>query len=256
MRQLHCKPDVRCHNTVVSALCRAGDFKKARFLLNQMELPGARCPPDPYTYTIFIGFYCKMSLQTGCKKAIRRRIWEANRMFRHMLFKGFEPDVVTYNCLIDGLCKSYRIERARELFDEMLVRGCLPNRVTYNSFVRYYSVVNEADKAIEMMRMMVSKGHGVPTCSSYTPVIHSLCEAGRVRDARDLLVEMVDGGSTPREFTYKLVCDSLRREGEAGLSMELQSRIEGDMDARYKRVMKVKPIMRGRKIFIEQDTRL
>lgn len=174
-------------------------------------------------------------------------------MFRHMRFKGFEPDVVTYNCLIDGLCKTYRVERARELFDEMLVRGCLPNRVTYNSFIRYYSVVNEVDKAVEMMRMMVSRGHGVPTCSSYTPVIHSLCEAGRVREARDFLVEMVDGGSTPREFTYKLVCDALESAGEEGLPMELQREIEGDMEARYRRVMQVKPVMSGRSRFIRED---
>ncbi|KAM0944050.1 putative tetratricopeptide-like helical domain superfamily [Dioscorea sansibarensis] len=191
MKQLHCKPDVIAYNTVISALCRIGDFKNARSLLEQMELPGARCPPDTYTYTILIGYYCRRSMETGCRKAIRRRIWEANHMFRRMLFKGFVPDVVTYNCLINGLCKSYRIERALEVFDEMLQRGCVPNRVTYNSFIRHYSVVNEVDKGVEMMRVMVARKHGVPTSSSYTPIIHSLCEAGRVKEARDFLVEMV-----------------------------------------------------------------
>nr|UPT48477.1 pentatricopeptide repeat protein AaPPR144 [Agave angustifolia]UPT49828.1 pentatricopeptide repeat protein AaPPR1574 [Agave angustifolia] len=122
-------------------------------------------------------------------------------MFRHILFEGFEPDVVTYNCLIDGLCKTYRIEHARQLFDEMVLKGCLPNRVTNNSFVRYYSVVNEVGKAIEMMKMVVLCRHGVPSCSSYTSVIH-LCEAGRVSEARDFLVEMVDSGSTPREGVH------------------------------------------------------
>lgn len=174
-------------------------------------------------------------------------------MFRHMKFKGFEPDVVTYNCLIDGLCKTYRIERAHELFDEMTVKGCLPNRLTYNSFVRYYSVVNDVDKAIEMMRMMVSRGHGFATCSSYTPIIHSLVESGRASEARDFLAEMVDGGSTPREFTYKLVCDALEKASEEGLPMELRRRIENSMDERYRRVMQVKPIMSGRNRFIKDD---
>ncbi|KAJ8498358.1 hypothetical protein OPV22_008910 [Ensete ventricosum] len=148
MKQLHCKPDVRCYNTVISALCRVGHFKKARFLLDQMELPGARCPPDTFTYTILISSYCKHSLQTGCRKAIRRRIWEANHM--------------------------------------------------------YYSVVNQVDKAVETMRAMVSRNHGKPTSSSYTPIIHALCETGRVREARDFLEEMAAGGSMPREFTYNL----------------------------------------------------
>ncbi|KAH7666140.1 TPR-like protein [Dioscorea alata] len=243
MKQLHCKPDVIAYNTLISALCRIGDFKTARSLLEQMELPGARCSPDTYTYTILIGYYCRRSMETGCRKAIRRRIWEANHMFRRMLFKGFVPDVVTYNCLINGLCKSYRIERAHEVFDEMLQRGCVPNRVTYNSFIRYYSVVNEVDKGVEMMRAMVARNHGMPTSSSYTPIIHSLCEAGRVEEARDFLVEMVRFGSVPREYTYKLVCDALRRLGEDGFGADLRRRIEDGIDARFRSVMRVKPIM-------------
>ncbi|KAK9166834.1 hypothetical protein Scep_002025 [Stephania cephalantha] len=243
MKQFHCKADVYAYNTVICALCRVGYFKKARFMLEQMELPGFRCPPDVYTYTIFITFYCKSSLQTGCRKAIRRRLWEANRLFRVMIFKGFVPDVVTYNCLIDCCCKTYRIGRALELFNDMPKRGCVPNRVTYNSFIRYYSVVNEIDKAIEMMRRMRTMNHGVPTSSSYTPIIHALCEAARVREARDFLVELVEQGSIPREYTYKLVCTTLSSEGESGLSDELQGRIKYGIERRCRELMKVKPVM-------------
>ncbi|XP_020587602.1 pentatricopeptide repeat-containing protein At1g77405 [Phalaenopsis equestris] len=243
MKQLHCKPDVQCYNTVIAALCRVGDFKTARSLLEQMELPGARCPTDTYTYTILISFYCKRSMQTGCRKAIRRRIWEANHMFRRMLFKGFVPDIVTYNCLIDGLCKTYRIGRAHELFNDMLMKGCIPNRVTYNSFIRYYSVVNEVDKAIEMMKEMVDRKHGMPSSSSYTPVIHALCENGRVNEAREFLLEMVNGGHVPREFTYKLVCDALSRSGEEGLPEEVLRRVEEGIDVRFRQVLRVKPLM-------------
>ncbi|KAI3926548.1 hypothetical protein MKX01_011444 [Papaver californicum] len=245
MKQLHCRPDVYSYNTIIGALCRVGKFRKARFLLEQMELPGARCPPDTFTYTIFISFYCKYSLQTGCKKAIRRRLWEANHMFRHMIFKGFTPDVVTYNCLIDGCCKTYRIERALELFDDMLKKCCVPNRITYNSFIRYYSVVNEIDKAVEMMRKMKSMNHGKPTTSSYTPIIHALCEAGRVLEARDFLMELVNGGSFPREYTAKLVRDALKStSGETVVEDELWTRIEEGIKIRYNQVMQVKPMMK------------
>ncbi|KAK0575972.1 hypothetical protein LWI29_009763 [Acer saccharum] len=65
-----------------------------------------------------------------------------------------------YNCLIDGCCKTYRIERALELFDDMGKKDCVLNRVTYNSFIRYYSAVNEIDMA-EMMRRMQNMNHGV-----------------------------------------------------------------------------------------------
>lgn len=244
MKKYHCKPDVYAYNTVINALCKVANFRKARLLLQQMELPGFVCPPDTFTYTILISSYCKYGMQTGCKKAVRRRLWEANHMFRLMLFRGFVPDVVTYNALIDGCCKTNRIERALELFVDMNNRGCLPNRVTYNSFIRYYSVINEVDKAIAMLRKMHDLGHGTPTSSSYTPIIHALCEGGRIGEAFDLMKEMFDGGSVPREFTYKLVCDQLRSEEKLHLlDSNLCHRIENALENRFQHVMKIKPIM-------------
>ncbi|XP_010253174.1 PREDICTED: pentatricopeptide repeat-containing protein At1g77405-like [Nelumbo nucifera] len=248
MKQLHCKPDVYAYNTVICALCKVRNFKQAKFLLEQMEMPGFRCPPDIFTYTILISSYCKHSMQTGCRKATRRRLWEANHLFRIMLLKGFVPDVVTYNCLIDCCCKTYRIGRALELFDDMIQRGCIPNRVTYNSFIRYYSKTNEIDKAIEILNRMKLMNHGIPTTSSYTPIIHALCEAGRVLEAQDFLVELVEGGSIPREYTYRLVCDALSSAGDAGFSDEIQRWIENGIKNRYKQVMQVKPIMKGSSI--------
>lgn len=43
-----------------------------------------------------------------------------------MVFKNVVPDVVTYNALIDGCCKTYCVGRALELFDDMknLKRMC------------------------------------------------------------------------------------------------------------------------------------
>nr|XP_043617677.1 pentatricopeptide repeat-containing protein At1g77405 [Erigeron canadensis] len=244
MKQFHCRPDVCAYNTVIYALCKVGNFKMAKFLFEQMELPGFRCPPDTYTYTILISSYCKHSLQTGCKKAIRRRMWEANHLFRIMLFKGFKPDVVTYNCLIDGCCKTYRIERALELFDDMLKQGCSPNRVTYNSFIRYYSATNEIDKAMEMVQRMQELNHGQPTTSSYTPIIHALCEAGKALEAWEKLVELVDGGSIPRDYTYRLVHETVKSSGRMDLlDNEICGRIEDGIKNRSKQVMKVKPVM-------------
>ncbi|GKU87740.1 hypothetical protein SLEP1_g2085 [Rubroshorea leprosula] len=249
MKQFRCKQDVVAYNMIIHSLCRVGNFRKARALLEQMELPGFRCPPDVYTYTILISSYCKYSMQTGCRKAIRRRLWEANHLFRIMLFKGFVPDVVTYNCLIDGCCKTNRIERALELFDDMNKRGCAPNRVTYNSFIRYYSAVNEIDKAIEMMRRMQKMNHGIPTASSYTPIIHALCEAGRLLEARDFLVELVEGGSAPREYTYNLVCEALNSVGEADLLDDaLHKRIKEGIENRFGQVMKVKPVLSCKRV--------
>ncbi|CAI8594977.1 unnamed protein product [Vicia faba] len=250
MRQFGCKPDTQAYNALINAMCSVGDFTKARHLLQQMELPGFHSPPDVFTYTIMISSYCRYGVKiSGCRKAVRRRLYEANRLFRVMVFKGIVPDVVAYNALIDGCCKTYRVGRALELFEDMKTRGCVPNRVTYDSFIRYFCAVNEIHKAVEflrdMQRLSLDGGNGiVGGCSSYTPIIHALCEAGRVVDAWSFLVELVDRGLVPREFTYKLVCDALRLKGEDGLlSGEVHQRIKDGVLERYRRTMKVKPVM-------------
>ncbi|XP_057442673.1 pentatricopeptide repeat-containing protein At1g77405 [Lotus japonicus] len=244
MKQYHCRPDIRAYNTLIYALCRVGNFARAKFLLEQMELPGFWCPPDAFTYTILISSYCRHGILTGCRKATRRRLYEAGRLFRLMLFKGFVPDVVTYNALIDGCCKTYRIQRALELFEDMKKKGCAPNRVTYDSLIRYYSATNEIDRAVEVLRDMQRLNHGIPSSSSYTPIIHALCEAGRVAEAWSFLVELVDGGNVPREYTYRLVCDKLCLAGEDGLlGDEVHERIKNGMRKRYKQTMMVKPVM-------------
>ena len=245
MKQFHCKPDVVAFNTIIHALCRVRNFKKAKLLLEQMVLPGFRCPPDTFTYTILISSYCRYGMETGVKKATRRRLWEANHLFRIMMFKGFVPDVVTYNCLINGCCKTYRIERALELLDDMIKRGCLPNRVTYNSFIRYYSAVNEIDRAIEMLKKMKELNHATPTTSSYTPIIHAFCEAGRVVEAWDFLVELVEQGSIPREYTYTLVQDALKSSSQINvLDRKYCKKIEEGIQHRITQVMTLKPILK------------
>ncbi|EPS59883.1 binding protein, partial [Genlisea aurea] len=244
MKQFSCKPDVCAYNNLIHALCRVGFFDRARSLLAKMELPGFRCPPDVYTYTIMIASYCRFAFECGSRKAVRRRIWEANRLFRLMIFKGHEPDVVTYNSLINGCCKTSRIERALELLEDMEKRGCLPNRITYNSFIRYFSVVNEVERAVKMLRTMQEKNRGVPSSSSYTPIVHSLCEAGRGGEALSFVEEMVAGGSVPREYTYKLVFKSVGGSVDPNLAKLVETKVQD----RIRCVRKAKPLMGKQKI--------
>jgi pentatricopeptide repeat protein len=40
---------------------------------------------------------------------------------------GLKPDLVTYNIMIDGMCKYGKFKDARELFAELSVKGLQPN---------------------------------------------------------------------------------------------------------------------------------
>jgi hypothetical protein len=56
---------------------------------------------------------------------------------------------------------------------------------------------------------------------------------------------MAESGHLPREHTYKLVKDAIDDAGEEALPEELCQSIEDGITARYRHVMRIKPIMRS-----------
>ncbi|KAK1552628.1 hypothetical protein Q3G72_020546 [Acer saccharum] len=49
--------------------------------------------------------------------------------------KGILPNVITYNALMNGLCKERRIDEAYKFFAEMKEKGILPNKYTYTILI-------------------------------------------------------------------------------------------------------------------------
>ena len=60
-------------------------------------------------------------------------------LFREMISGGVKPNAVTYNILVDGLCKDGRIRCARLLLTEMQAAGLAPNLVTCASLLDGYA---------------------------------------------------------------------------------------------------------------------
>ncbi|KAF5190143.1 Pentatricopeptide repeat (PPR) superfamily protein [Thalictrum thalictroides] len=185
-------------------------------------------------------------------------LWEFLREMARRKGDGKLVTTSTVTCLIKVLGEEGLVNEALAAFYRMKQLHCKPDVYAYNTIIcalcrvgffkkaRYYCAVNEIDKAVEMMGRMKLANHGIPTTSSYTPIIHALCEAGRVLEARNFLVELVDGGSVPRDYTYRLVCEALNSAGEDSLSDELQRKIEDGMDLRCRQVMRVKPMISQR----------
>jgi pentatricopeptide repeat protein len=60
---------------------------------------------------------------------------EAMKLFDSMVEEGCTPDVVTYNTLINELCKGGKMDKVLKLMDEMLERGLVPTKFTYTSLI-------------------------------------------------------------------------------------------------------------------------
>ncbi|RXI09087.1 hypothetical protein DVH24_023231 [Malus domestica] len=84
-------------------------------------------------------FLAKGKLSVACKlfeiftfNALGKasRIDEVNKLFEQMKSSGINPDVVTFNTLIEVHSKAGRLKDAYKFLKIMLGAGCTPNHVT------------------------------------------------------------------------------------------------------------------------------
>ncbi|KAK4385884.1 hypothetical protein Sango_2712400 [Sesamum angolense] len=150
-------PTERQYSSLVTSMCKSGDFRGALKLKDEMEGIGisSRCaaesamvrglvqrgkteegflllncmlrsqlvPTNP-TFTTVIHGLCKeskLSEALNCKLLMERH--------------GAKPDVVAYNVLITGLCRTGDTARAFTLYEEMKQRGICPNTTTFSVLV-------------------------------------------------------------------------------------------------------------------------
>ncbi|XP_022714554.1 putative pentatricopeptide repeat-containing protein At1g12700, mitochondrial [Durio zibethinus] len=91
--------------------------------------------------------------------------------------KGFQPDVIAYNIVLDSFCKDRLPTEALMLFSEMRGRGIQTDFITYNS------------------------------------LIHGMCNLGQLKEVARLMVQMVATNITPNIVTYNLLVSACRKEG-------------------------------------------
>ncbi|XP_059297010.1 pentatricopeptide repeat-containing protein At2g13420, mitochondrial-like [Lycium ferocissimum] len=182
---------------LLDTLCKYGYVKVATEVFNKEKW---RLELNCKVYTILIYGWCKL-----------KNIDRAKRFFDEMLDKGIDPNVVSYNVLLNGICRraslhpdgrSEKVIRdAEKVFDEMSERGVEPDVTSYSILLHVYSRAHKPELALEKLRVMRHKGI-CPNIVTYTSVIKCLCSCGRIEDAELLLEQMVSNGVTPTSVTY------------------------------------------------------
>ncbi|KAI4338081.1 hypothetical protein L6164_016433 [Bauhinia variegata] len=208
---------------LLDTLCKYGYVKVAVEVFNKNKY---RFVPDVKLYTILIYGWCKVG-----------RIKMAEGFLRDMVEKGLEPNVVTYNVLLNGICRraslhpEERFERtirnAENLFDEMQQRGIEPDVTSFSIVLHVYSRAHKPQLSLDKLRLMKEKGI-CPTVVTYTSVIKCLCSCGRLEDAEELLNEMVGNGINPCAATYNCFFKEYGGRKDAGSALKLFKKMKDD----------------------------
>ncbi|CAF2039062.1 unnamed protein product [Brassica napus] len=162
-------PDVVTCNTLLDGLCDNGKLKDALEMFKAMQKskmdldashPFNDVEPYVQTYNILIcglinegKFLEAEELYEGCHT--ENRLDEATQMVDSMGSKGFSPDVVTFNTLINGYCTVGRVGDGLELFCEMGRRGIVANAITYRTLIHGFCQVGNINGALDIFQEMI-----------------------------------------------------------------------------------------------------
>ncbi|KAI3942920.1 hypothetical protein MKW92_046066 [Papaver armeniacum] len=152
-------------NTIMDGYCKKGAVDEASKLFDVMEKKGIKA--DVFSYNIIACGLCKLNRISEAKAILLSMVGKdivpnSMRVLRDMEKKGVQPNVVTYNALIDGYCKKGKMKEACEIKDVMEKKRIVPDVYTYTS--------DEAFRLYDEMKIVGL----VPDDALYTTLVGSL----------------------------------------------------------------------------------
>jgi pentatricopeptide repeat protein len=234
MLHLQPQPSIVQFSKLLSAVVRMRYYETVLFLSKQMELAGIS--HNVYTFNILINCFCHLHADSGFSVlakiiklgfepsvvtfstlvnglCIEGRIARAVEFFNDMVARGYEPNLHTYNTIINGLCKIGDTSVAAGLLKKMDEAGCEPDVVTYNTIIDNLCKDRLVNEALDIFSQM--KGKSIkPDVITYTSLMHGLCNSGQWKEASALLNEMMGLNIMPDVVTFSMLIDTLCKEGE------------------------------------------
>ncbi|XP_061359042.1 pentatricopeptide repeat-containing protein At2g27800, mitochondrial-like [Gastrolobium bilobum] len=208
IRNLNCsfRPSIRTYNILFAALLSRGSntyinhvyMETIRCLFRQMVNDGIK--PDIFTLNSMIKGYV-LSLHVN----------DALRIFHQMgVVYDCQPNSLTYDYLIHGLCAQGRTNNAKELCHEMKTKGFIPSSKSYNSLVSSLALGGEVELAVNYLWEMTEKQRSVDFIT-YRTILDEICRERRVQEAMRFLQELQEkdlvDGHAYRKLLYVLEDD-------------------------------------------------
>ncbi|GFZ02975.1 pentatricopeptide repeat (PPR) superfamily protein [Actinidia rufa] len=185
---------------ILKVYAKKGMPKNALYVFDNM---GWGIVPDVYACTIMVGAYCRDG-----------RVGKAVEFVKEMGDLGFEPNAVTYHCLINGcveLGDGKGVETVLELMDQ---KGVSRNVITYTLVIKGYSKlckVGEAEKmenvesALTLWKHVVARGFA--TGITFNTMFNGLCKMGKTIEAEEVFEKMKELGSSLDGISHRNLVD-------------------------------------------------
>ncbi|KAH6825682.1 Tetratricopeptide repeat superfamily protein [Perilla frutescens var. hirtella] len=199
-------PDHVTYTTVISAFVKAGSMDRARQVL--VEMARIQVPANLITYNILVKGYCQQLQIDKAEDIMREMVDEA----------GIEPDVVSYNTLIDGCIVVDDCAGALTYFNEMRKRGIAPTKVSYTTLMKAFASSGQPKLANKVFDEMLKDPRVKVDLVAWNMLVDGYCKLGLIEEAKSIIQKMKDNGVCPNVATYGSLANGIalaRKPGEA-----------------------------------------
>lgn len=116
---------------------------------------------------------------------------EFDEILKEIKNKGLEHDCTTYNHRILRFCKNKESVRAKKLLDEMVAKGVKPNSASYNMIIHGFCKVGDFESAQKVLERMLADGYVAPCSISYITLFQHMVKEGEFDSALNMCKEII-----------------------------------------------------------------
>ncbi|XP_076892176.1 uncharacterized protein LOC143543826 [Bidens hawaiensis] len=192
-------PKIVSINFLLDGLLKLGRVDECWGVYEEMGKVSVR--GNTFTYNILTHVVCKSEEYVG----------KVNRFLEKMEEEGFDPDIVTYNTLIDSYVRRGRLKDAHYLYNIMCIRRVMPDLITHTSLINGLCKEGSVREAHKLFHRMVQIRLN-PDVFCYNTLICGYVNKGMMREARALLHEMIKEKVPPNSFTCSVLIEGYKKE--------------------------------------------
>ncbi|KAL4349951.1 hypothetical protein S245_032828 [Arachis hypogaea] len=195
MKKYKFRVDADAINFLLDSLGRAKLGKEAQAVFEKLK---GRFTHDLQTYTVLFNGWCRV-----------KNLLEAGRVWNEMIDKGFKPDVVAHNIMLEGLLRCKKKSDAIKLFEIMKAkdRGCQPDAALYTCLITGFGRQRRMDLISDLLKTMRKRGCP-PDGKTYNALIKVMTSQHMPDDAMRIYKMMIQSGIKPTIHTYNMIMKS------------------------------------------------
>ncbi|XP_051137994.1 pentatricopeptide repeat-containing protein At3g18110, chloroplastic [Andrographis paniculata] len=133
---------------------------------------------------------------------------------------GIRPDIITYNTLISGYSRQSNLEEAVKVFRDMEAHKCLPDLWTYNAMISVYGRCGFSGEAERLFKELGSENF-FPDAVTYNSLLDAFAREGNVEKVKKICQEMVEMGFAQDEMAYNTIINMYGKQGKHDVALEV-----------------------------------